>query len=168
MKNPASGIDPRLVEQALKIRKARKVSGLSQAALAKLLDCSAAAVGQWEIGMTSPGKGKLVKLTEMLNISLNDLLSRPNQRSASSAVASAEHFDGSIRAGLDAVNLDAALLTEARQLGINVPAALDAHLRTVVGKTRSERWLEENREAIADANAFLERHGLWSDGKRQF
>jgi len=30
------------------------------------------------------------------------------------------------------------------------------------------RWLAENADALTDANAFLERHGLWSDGLRQF
>jgi post-segregation antitoxin (ccd killing protein) len=33
---------------------------------------------------------------------------------------------------------------------------------------REERWLDENRGAIADANALVERLGLWSDGKRLF
>jgi antitoxin CcdA len=160
VKSPATGTDLGLAEQALRIRKARNASGLSQAALARLLDCSAGAVGQWELGMTGPGKAKLVKLTELLDISLDDLLGGPNRKRAPAAVAPS--------AGLVAVDLDAALLAAARQLGIDVPAVLDAHLRTVVGRTRSERWLEENGEAIADANAFLERHGLWSDGKRQF
>ncbi len=27
---------------------------------------------------------------------------------------------------------------------------------------------QENREALADANDFVHRHGLWSDGKRLF
>jgi len=27
---------------------------------------------------------------------------------------------------------------------------------------------EGESQALADANAFLARHGLWSDGKRQF
>jgi post-segregation antitoxin (ccd killing protein) len=56
-----------------------------------------------------------------------------------------------------AVDLDAALLAQARQLGIDGRAALDEHLRTVVDRIRGERWLEENREAITDANAFLAR-----------
>jgi antitoxin CcdA len=155
MRTPARGTDPKLAEQALKIRKARNASGLSQAALAKLLDCSTGAVGQWELGMTSPSKAKLAKLTEILDISLNDLLGGPNQRSASATVTLA-------------VDLDAALLTQARQLGIDVRAALDEHLRAVVDRIRGERWLKENREAIADANAFLACYGLWSDGKRQF
>ena len=55
---------------------------------------------------------------------------------------------------------DMQLLAEARRLGLN--------LRQLVVETRQQRWIEENRGALADANAFLDRHGLWSDGKRQF
>ncbi len=33
---------------------------------------------------------------------------------------------------------------------------------------RGKLWREENAGAIADANAYLDRHGLWSDGRRQF
>jgi len=52
------------------------------------------------------------------------------------------------------------LVAEARHLGID--------LRSVVAEARQQRWLQQNRDALADANAFLTRHGLWSDGKRQF
>jgi transcriptional regulator with XRE-family HTH domain len=46
---------------------------------------------------------------------------------------------------------------------------LEAPLDQLMDKQgRSRRWLEENRAALADANAFLDRHGLWSDGKRLF
>jgi post-segregation antitoxin (ccd killing protein) len=52
------------------------------------------------------------------------------------------------------------LLNQARELGID--------LKQVVAEARRQRWLEENRAAIADANAFLARCGLWSDGRRLF
>ncbi|MGH7078870.1 MAG: type II toxin-antitoxin system CcdA family antitoxin [Steroidobacteraceae bacterium] len=66
------------------------------------------------------------------------------------------------------VTLDADLLGEARTLGINLSATLEDRLHVVVAERRRELWLAENRTAIADANAFLARHGLWSDGQRQF
>jgi transcriptional regulator with XRE-family HTH domain len=51
----------------------------------------------------------------------------------------------------------------------NMPvAAVAEDLRKVVGEARQQQWRAENREAIANANAFLARKGLWSDGKRQF
>jgi post-segregation antitoxin (ccd killing protein) len=47
-------------------------------------------------------------------------------------------------------------------------ASLGVDLQAVVAEARQRRWIEENRGALSDANAFLARHGLWSDGKRQF
>jgi len=77
---------------------------------------------------------------------------------------------GGRRDGADsgAVELDRILVDQARRFGIDVPGTLNAHLRQLVGKARTEQWLKKNREALADANAFLARFGLWSDGKRQF
>lgn len=66
------------------------------------------------------------------------------------------------------VSLDAALLQSARALGINLSLVLEERLREVVAVRRRELWRAENRGAIADANDFLAKHGLWSDGLRQF
>jgi antitoxin CcdA len=66
------------------------------------------------------------------------------------------------------VSVDADLLTEARALGVNVSAVLEVGLRATVAAERRRRWLDENRGALADANAFVAEQGLWSDGKRQF
>lgn len=67
------------------------------------------------------------------------------------------------------LSIDSALLEEARELGLNLSALLEDLLRRLTAERRDRQtWLEENREALADANAFLERHGLWSDGQRQF
>ncbi len=61
-----------------------------------------------------------------------------------------------------AVNLfvDADLLDEARRLRINVSETLERRLRMIVKAEREKRWLEENREAIASINSFIDRHGL--------
>ena len=66
------------------------------------------------------------------------------------------------------VSVDAELLAEARALGVNVSAVLETSLRATVADERRRRWLDENRGALANANAFLAAHGLSSDGKRQF
>jgi antitoxin CcdA len=66
------------------------------------------------------------------------------------------------------VSIDANLLAEARALGVNVSAVLEVGLRATVAAERRRHWLDENRAALADANAFIAEHGLWSDGKRQF
>jgi len=42
------------------------------------------------------------------------------------------------------------------------------HDDTAAKVARQAAWRMVNRPAVTDANAFLERYGLWSDGKRQF
>jgi transcriptional regulator with XRE-family HTH domain len=127
-----------------RIKAARLKAGFTQRALAKRLDVSAGAVGQWETGGV-PATERLANIADHLAVSLDWLLGKsPNQAD---------------RLGKQAEE-DLRLLDEARQLGVD--------LRTVVAEARQQRWLEDNRAALADANAFLDRHGLWSDGKRQF
>jgi antitoxin CcdA len=66
------------------------------------------------------------------------------------------------RAKKRAVNLfvDADLLDEARRLNINVSETLERRLRMIVKTERQKRWLENNRDAIASINAFIDQHGL--------
>jgi antitoxin CcdA len=61
-----------------------------------------------------------------------------------------------------AVNLfvDADLLDEARRLRINISDTLERRLRSIVRAEHEKRWLEENKEAIASINSFIDRHGL--------
>jgi antitoxin CcdA len=61
-----------------------------------------------------------------------------------------------------AVNLfvDTDLLDEARRLRINIFETLEHRLRNIVRAEQEKRWLEENREAIASINSFIDRHGL--------
>ena len=61
-----------------------------------------------------------------------------------------------------AVNLfvDADLLDEARRLRINISETLEHRLRNIVRAEQEKRWLEENREAIASINSFVDRRGL--------
>jgi antitoxin CcdA len=61
-----------------------------------------------------------------------------------------------------AVNLfvDAELLDEARRLRINISDTLERRLRSIVRAEQGKRWLEENQEAIASINSFIDRHGL--------
>ena len=66
------------------------------------------------------------------------------------------------------ITINADLLREAKSLGINLSHTFERHLAEVVRKARRERWLEENREALDDHNAFIERHGVFSDGLRRF
>lgn len=66
------------------------------------------------------------------------------------------------------VTLHANLIAEAKQLGINISEACETGLRDRVAQARRQRWLEENREAIEDYNARIERHGLTLAKYRRF
>jgi len=67
-----------------------------------------------------------------------------------------------------AVNLfvETELLDEARRLNINISETLEQRLRGLVRAEQEKRWLQENRDAIASINAFIDRHGLLADRLR--
>ncbi|WP_072396987.1 type II toxin-antitoxin system CcdA family antitoxin [Hyphomicrobium sp. CS1GBMeth3] len=64
-----------------------------------------------------------------------------------------------------AVNLsiDAELVREAKAAGANMSALLEAALRDLLETQRTERWREENREALAAYDRHIEKDGLWFD-----
>jgi antitoxin CcdA len=58
------------------------------------------------------------------------------------------------------MTLDAALLDEARALGVNLSRAAEEGILTQVRSARARRWQEENAEAIADYNAWIAENGI--------
>ncbi|MFN3261987.1 MAG: type II toxin-antitoxin system CcdA family antitoxin [Pikeienuella sp.] len=62
------------------------------------------------------------------------------------------------------LSLDAALVEEAKALGVNLSAAAEAGLR----EAAREAWRRENAEAIARANEWVEKNGLPLARFRQF
>lgn len=66
------------------------------------------------------------------------------------------------------VSINQGLLEEAKALDINLSATLERALEQEVRARKRERWLEENREAIAAYNEHVRKHGIWSDGLRGF
>jgi antitoxin CcdA len=66
------------------------------------------------------------------------------------------------------VSLDAALIEEARALGINISRACEHGLAEEIAKQRRQRWLDENQEAIEGWNKYVEEHGLPLEKYRQF
>jgi antitoxin CcdA len=66
------------------------------------------------------------------------------------------------------VSLDRALVEEARSFGINLSQACEYGITQQLAKTRAERWVEENRDALASSNAFVNAHGLPLAGQRRF
>lgn len=66
------------------------------------------------------------------------------------------------------VSLDARLLEQARELGVNVSRACERGLAAQIAEESARRWREENAEAIASYNNFVERSGLLLSNYRQF
>ncbi|WP_417251087.1 type II toxin-antitoxin system CcdA family antitoxin [Castellaniella sp.] len=58
------------------------------------------------------------------------------------------------------VSLPEDLLSQAKALQINISQAAEVGVAQAIARTRSQRWLAENQEAIKSSNAFVEKHGL--------
>ncbi len=62
------------------------------------------------------------------------------------------------------VNSD--LLIKAKDLKINLSAALEAALEAKVRLSARKKWLKENKKALASLNELAENNGLFSDSYR--
>jgi antitoxin CcdA len=69
-----------------------------------------------------------------------------------------------------ATNLSARadIVTEAKQLGINLSEVFESAVIEAVRRRRREAWLAENRDAIESYNARVARDGLFGDAWRKF
>ena len=66
------------------------------------------------------------------------------------------------------VTLPIDLLDQPRALGLNVSQACEGGLKAEIARHHAAQWLEENREALASSNDYVERHGLLLAEFRQF
>jgi antitoxin CcdA len=66
------------------------------------------------------------------------------------------------------LTLDAEVLKQARALGINLSAVLEARLVELIRDAERERWRVANREAVEDYNARVARDGAFGDRFRRF
>ena len=66
------------------------------------------------------------------------------------------------------MSLDAAVLNEARRLGINVSQAAESGVIAAIRAERARLWKQENAGAIADYNAFIEANGVPLAALRKF
>lgn len=64
------------------------------------------------------------------------------------------------------INVD--LLSKAREMNINLSATLEQALADTLKQRQRERWLAENKEAMATYNDHVEKHGVFSEGVRSF
>ena len=58
------------------------------------------------------------------------------------------------------MTLDAALLDEARPLGVNLSRAAEEGLLIAVKAERKRRWAEDNAEFIRDYNEWIAENGI--------
>ena len=75
---------------------------------------------------------------------------------------------GKIRTKATNVSLDAALVEEAKALGVSISKAANRGLEEAVKKVRAERWLEENMASLDAYNAYIKEHGLPLEKYRLF
>ncbi|WP_109468077.1 type II toxin-antitoxin system CcdA family antitoxin [Albibacillus kandeliae] len=58
------------------------------------------------------------------------------------------------------VTIDSDVLDAARELGLNVSAISEAALAESVREARARAWAAENREAISQRRAWVDRNGM--------
>lgn len=58
------------------------------------------------------------------------------------------------------VSLDAALVAEAKELGVSISRSANEGLEKAVKEARWARWREENAAAIEACNSYVAEHGL--------
>ncbi|GES43041.1 hypothetical protein RsS62_22930 [Rhizobium dioscoreae] len=66
------------------------------------------------------------------------------------------------------LSLDEGLVSDARELKINISRAAEDGIARAIKAERERLWLLENAEAIDQANAYVEKHGLPFGKYRQF
>ncbi len=64
--------------------------------------------------------------------------------------------------------IDPAMIADAEALGVDVVAACEAGLGQAIRRAREAEWLEQNREAIAEWNGWVEHTPLPLADLRQF
>ncbi len=64
------------------------------------------------------------------------------------------------------LSINSDLLGKAKVLKINISAALESTLEAQVRLSTREKWLKDNKKAIASLNDLAENNGLFSDSYR--
>ena len=64
------------------------------------------------------------------------------------------------------LSINSDLLGKAKKLKINLSATLESALEAQVRLSAREKWLKDNKKAIASLNDFAESSGLFSDSYR--
>lgn len=82
----------------------------------------------------------------------------------------ARKFAGEARPARRAANvsLNAGMLAEAKELGVNISRACEGGLEAEIARVRRETWLAQNRQALDSSNAYAEANGPPLAALRQF
>lgn len=78
-------------------------------------------------------------------------------------MAGAAIFDRKAPKRATNVSVNADLLRQAKELGLNLSQALEERLEQILREERRRRWLEDNRESFQAYNAYVEAHGSFAD-----
>jgi antitoxin CcdA len=73
---------------------------------------------------------------------------------------------GAIRKRATNVSVRSDLLAAAREAGVDLSATLERALMEELAEAKRKKWRQENRDAIAAYNKYVEKHGVFSDGVR--
>ncbi len=122
-------------------------TGTPVAAFAQALGVHPVTVSKWKAGTNAPRPAQLAAILRLTGgqVTANDFHGLPG-------VAEAQ-------APFGAPAPDP-LVAEARRLGLDPEAIAREALRRAVAAEKARRWQEENREAIAAHNRWVEEHGL--------
>jgi len=66
------------------------------------------------------------------------------------------------------LSLNSDLLKKCKAMKINLSATLEQALTDKLAKSKSEKWADENKNAIRAYNEFVDEHGCFSDEFREF
>ncbi len=66
------------------------------------------------------------------------------------------------------LTVDPRLLEHARALGLNLSQVLEESLAKIADERQRDQWLAEIKESAAIYNRHVERHGVFSNGRRKF
>ena len=66
------------------------------------------------------------------------------------------------------VTLNADLVREARELGLNLSRELEEQLEKLVRMRRADKWRDENKKAIEAYSKFFDKHGIWNEDERDW
>ncbi|WP_419764004.1 MAG: type II toxin-antitoxin system CcdA family antitoxin [Arcobacter sp.] len=66
------------------------------------------------------------------------------------------------------VSINSDLLEKAKVHKINISSSIEKTLEVLVKEKETQKWEEENKEAINDYNERVSKNGLFSDGLRSF